>query len=345
MKPLSTLRTALLGVALATAGCDVGSGSGGVDAAGSQSPIVLRTPEPAQPLLRKLHSAPWKVAHQGVRRIEQSWQVGASTYSTIYRERVSADGQGHFALDTLELVEPQVSAMEEFIFFELQKAREGFLYRYRDFRIHDEARFARYYSVVFTGTLVQVAGRDCEEVVVQRRKDAPWTYTLSADRETGLVLRCRQTLRNGAQVGLMEFESVDFAPALSQVVWHQAANDEEQLESGSRVVQQLGFTPTLPRDDGASFALIAATRVGSPDPQGGAPLAWAKYALTDGVEIVFFLDGGPDPAATPASDDVVRQSPSVGPWTHVEGTLHGERVMALGRVSPDELLDLLDSAF
>ena len=38
-----------------------------------------------------------------------------------------------------------------------------------------------------------------------------------------------------------------------------------------------------------------------------------------------------------------RVAPSVGPWNHVEGTLRGERFMALGRASADELLDLIAS--
>jgi hypothetical protein len=70
-------------------------------------------------------------------------------------------------------------------------------------------------------------------------------------------------------------------------------------------------------------------------------VAWVKSTLTDGIEVVFVLHGGNDPSLV--SEDVMRVAPSVGPWNHVEGTLNGERFMALGRASADELLDLIAS--
>ncbi len=339
MKPSTLFAGALLAVALATVGCDTHSQD--VGAATSQAPGVLRMAEPAAALLRRMHQAPWTVAYTGTRRVEQSWKVDNATYTTIYREEVSADGNGRYAIDPLDLIAPQVSTMELQVFNATQKAREGFLYRYRDFHVQDEARFARYYTAAATGVVRQVAGRSCDELIVQRRSNAPWTYVLAVDTQTGLVLSCRQELPNGTPVGSMEFESVDFQADLSQKLWHQASNEELALARDSRAQQQLGFAPVLPNTDGGSFTLIESNKVTSPDPSGAGELTWAKYTLSDGVEVVFVLHGG----ALVGSDDVVRVSPSVGPWNHVEGTLHGERVMGMGRVSVDELLDLIASAF
>lgn len=341
MKPHLIIPAALLGLALATAACDSRAQESGGAPLTLQSPAVLRS-DTTQSLMRRICKSPWDVAFQGVRRIEQHWQVDTTSYSLVYREQVSADGNGRFAVDPLELIEPQVSLMEQTIFAQLQKAREGFLYRYRDFHIHDEVRFARYYSAVASGTTTTVAGRDCQELAIQRRTDARIVYELAVDSETGLVLRCRQVLPDGTLIGSMEFESVSYALDPFQIEWHQSANEEEDLARGARAQQQLGFAPMLPSGDGGSFTLLESTKLSSPAPAGGTQ-TWAKYTLTDGVEVVFFLDGGPDPASV--DGDVMRLSPSVGPWNHVEGSLHGERLMGMGRVSSDELLDLLDSVF
>lgn len=328
------------------AGC-----GGGVDALSGSAPrAVLNAPPPPGhtesslsllPVVRKMNRAPSVIAHRGVRRVEQYWTIEDQPRELRYRETVASDGAGRFAVDAFELSAPHSSPQQELIFIALQKAREGFVRRYRDFAVRDVDGFVRNYSMVSTGALVTVAGRVCDEYLVQRNVDGAVRYWIAVDRATALVLRTRHESATGALLGLVEFESLELAPDLNQVDWHQPLTDEQPLSSDSALARaQLGFAPRLPSTDGGRFLLEGATAVSAPDPRGGGTLMWAKHTLTDGVEVVFFLHGGPDPA--PTRDDWVRVAPSVGPWNSAEGSLRGESFTALGRVPVEELLDLFE---
>ena len=50
----------------------------------------------------------------------------------------------------------------------LQHAREGFLFRYRDFAVRNVSRLLESYRVISTGNVVTVAGRACDEVRFER---------------------------------------------------------------------------------------------------------------------------------------------------------------------------------
>lgn len=293
------------------------------------------------PVLRKMNRAPSVVAHRGVRRVEQFWTVEDQPRELRYRENVASDGAGRFAVEAFEQLAPDSTPHEEQVFVILQKAREGFVRRYRDFAVRDVEGFVRNYSFVDTGALVTVAGRQCNEYLVQRTVDDSVRYWVAVDTQTALVLRTRHESAAGVLLGLVEFESLDLTPDLGQVAWHQPLTDEQPLSADPAAARaQLGFEPRLPRTDGGRFQLESATAVSAPDPRGSGTLMWAKHTLTDGVEVVFFLHGGPDPA--PTRDDWVRVAPPVGPWSSAEGSLHGERFVSMGRVPVEELLDLLE---
>lgn len=342
MRSSSLLIAAVAGLALGLAGC--GDVSSGAATTSSSTPPVLHSGLPSETLLRKMQHAATTVAYSGVRRIEQSWQVGETVYSTSYREEVASDGAGHFALHSLELIAPSVPPRQEELWRMLQESRDGFLFRYRDFRMHDVALMVTNYSPIATGVRSLVAGRECDELVFALRHGASFTYNLAVDHETGLVMRCEQLATDGRVMGLVEFESLELAPQFAaDYPWHESSNQEEALPdtSASRLAVAVGFPPRLPETDGGRFRLVETTIVRSPEPDGVGEIAWVKSTLTDGVEVVFVLHGGSDPSLV--SEDVMRVAPSVGPWNHVEGTLRGERFMALGRASADELLDLIAS--
>ncbi len=337
------LAIAALGLAFGQAACsDVSEGSA-QGAVGNDGPIILQSPTPGEQLLQKMQRAATGVAYSGVRRVEQTWRVGEETISTSYREEVASDGEGRFALRSLELIAPSLPEPSEELWRMLQGSREGFLFRYRDFRIHDVASMVTNYSPILLGTNVHVAGRVCDEMMFALRHGASFTYNLAVDRETGLVMRCEQVATDGQVMGLVEFESIELNPSFAaDFEWHVPSNDEQPLPDGqaSRLAVA-GFVPLQPQSDGGRFALVESTVLRSEDPAGGGEVAWVKSTLTDGVEVVFVLHGGSDPSLT--SEDVMRVAPSVGPWNHVEGTLRQQRFMALGRASVDELLDLIAS--
>ncbi|MBM3989753.1 MAG: hypothetical protein FJ298_01970 [Planctomycetes bacterium] len=340
MRRSSLFLTAVAGLAFGLAGCgDVSS----VSAPPTTPPPVLHSGLPSETLVQRMRVAPTAVAYSGVRRIEQSWQVGVTVYSTSYREEVASDGQGRVALQALELIAPTLPPRSEELWHMLQESRDGFLFRYRDFRIHDVVQMAVNYSPIATGVRTEVAGRDCDELVFALRHGAAFTYNLAVDRETGLVMRCEQFATDGRVMGKVEFESFElnpqFAPDFS---WDESSNQEQPLpESRTSRFAAVGFRPRQPEGDGGRFQLLESTIVRSPQPDGAGEITWVKSTLTDGIEVVFVLHGGSDPSLV--SEDVMRVAPSVGPWNHVEGTLDGERFMALGRASADELLDLIAS--
>lgn len=331
-----------IGLALALVGCGPSSQSEASSADTNTSVSVLLANHPAAATLRKMQTAALATRYSGVRRVEQSWRIDQQRSHLAYRESAAADGTGRFAVEPIALIAPAMAPSELAIWMMLQSARQGFLFRYRDVVIRDLRAFVRNYSITLVSASEQVAGRDCEEWSVQRRRDPLTIYTLAVDRETGLVLRSRQEDMAGQLLSLVEFESIDFAPTFTPApAWHVSANDEAALPPGRAGAQLLGFEPRVPVTDGESFKLLESTRVTSLDPSGSGTIVWAKSVLTDGLEVVIFLHGGADPNAR--GNDVIRVSPPVGPWNHVEGSLRDQRVMAIGRVSSGDLLDLMET--
>jgi len=135
---------------------------------------------------------------------------------------------------------------------------------------------------------------------------------------------------------------VDFAPDLSQVIWHQPKNAEQLLARSDPQAQILGFQPILPRTLPPGYQMveqaIVRDELGNP---------WLKTTYGDGVERLFFVHGGPlvpGPLASkwPKPDRV--EVLDAAPWASAQGNLSGQKVIALGKVSPDELLIVLDSS-
>lgn len=337
-KALAALRIlpALIGAAFALGGCDDVSvtsepSKGGVVASPLQSGVDTR-------LLRKMQDAPWKVAYTGRRHVEQHWAIDSQGHDLEYYENVAADGQGRFAISAPELIYPVLSPGDAQVWTVLQESRQGFNYRYRDFHVRDVTAFVRNYLITPGVTGVQVAGRNCDEIVIRRKRGAHIVYTLSIDTETGLVLRNRQELLGGQLFELHEFETIELK-APEGIAWHEPSFPEQDLPP-TGVDTLLGFEPKLPEDDGATFSRIAGTMLDVPDPDNsGTTIRWAKHTLTDGVEAVFFLHGGPAPSSV--NGDEMRVPPPIGPWNVIEGSLRGERLMAVGRVSAPDLLDLM----
>lgn len=337
------LAACALGLAFGLAGCDASSASQAAGDTGATA-VVLQSPQPGEPLLAKMSVAATQAAYRGVRRVEQNWRIAGQPFATTYREEVASDGRGRWSLETVELVAPTLASTQQDLWLMLQESREGFLFRYRDFRLFDVAQMATNYTTLLTGNHVDVAGRSCVELVATLRTGRGFTYNLSVDRESGLVLRCEQVAPDGTRLGLVEFESIEFTPVFPpNQPWHVVSNDEKPLPAGHGAAQLLGFQPQQALRTPSRFVVLDSTVVTSPDPHQAGTLSWVKTTLTDGIEVVFLLQGGPDGSA--GGNDVVRVSPSVGPWNHVEGVLGGQRLMAMGRVSADELLDLLDLNF
>jgi len=225
------------------------------------------------------------------------------------------------------------------------------LYRYRDFAIRDLQAFYANYQVADQGAAIAVAGQPCRDLEIRRLDGSGSVYRVALDASTGLVLRCVESAQDGQQVALMEFESYTGEPDLSTVAW---------------------FTPDPPETPLPGAPLAGPVLVPSLLPDGYKPWKaatlvdeghlWVKQTFTDGVEPLFFFHRDV-PAVTPVTPPPgvsgASGSPSasggaasssadelwvypIGRLTAVEGVLHERKVIALGKVDEEALLDLLE---
>jgi len=281
------------------------------------------------------------VAHTGVRRLEFS---SGSEPALYFRESITTDGHGNYSVEPLG---PQGTSVPDWGVFELtQRAREGFLFRYRDFTVRDPELFESNWNVMPLAP-TQVAGRACQAYRLVRVVGEAIAYEVSVDRETGLILASHEFDAGGREVASMDYESLQLQPDLSAVVWHVPANDERPFDAHEYPRVPVAEPRLLP--DG--FAPLELKTVS--DGQGE---QWLKRTYSDGIEPLFFLQRLDEP--TPGKPlrqrarDVgtLSASPSavvvfhLGPVTAVQGELEGFNLLVIGKTSEAELLDLIESA-
>ncbi|HUR28830.1 MAG TPA: sigma-E factor regulatory protein RseB domain-containing protein, partial [Planctomycetota bacterium] len=243
-------------------------------------------------------------------------------------------------------VEPPLSSSQNALFLTLQSARQGLNWRYRDFAIHDLGLFLQNYRTTDTGGTANVAGRTCRLLSVERADQSGSIYTLCVDEPTGLILDVREETREGVLVARSTFESLNLAPDLSGVVWHQPGNNEQTLSIRGQLTPYVGFEARAPRSLPAGYQLLDRSSV--LHPQEGS--LWVKETFGDGVESLFFLHGGPIIAGNGIKSGVPEiqadlvEVASAAPWTVAQGNLRSERVIALGKVAETDLLSMLRSA-
>jgi len=316
-------------------------------------------------LITQIQQAPLLVSHSGVRRVESNYNLDGKNEHLAYLEEIFTDGLGGFAINPLGAITGDNLPAGDFQL--LQKAREGFHFRYRDFLVRDLDAFLQNYKLTSFGTLVRVANRDCIELNI-KRMDQSLSFDVAMDIETGLVLRYRELDASGHLYSMMEYESFDPTPNLAGVTLHQASNQEQPLDPSMPALAQLGFQPFIPKLlPSSGFFFVEASSV--VDATG---TTWAKLSYTDGVETVFFLDGGPrQPQSalggigtgvpmTPGTSDSKGLTSGVeggdsdfeegvsyfvdGPLTVLWGEVLEHRLILLGKATQTELSGMLESA-
>jgi len=337
LRSILALGAALLLGAACDSRANSGAGSAPIDSSGAM-PLGGNV---SSPLLQRIMLAPLTTHYQGVRHVTQHWKVGDDRYDLDYRERVSADGSGKFAIELLDVLQPQMSIGEANVFQVLTDARAGFSYRYRDFMIHDLQGFLRNYTVADASTTTDFIGRPCYDLSVRRKKDAQVVYHVLVDVATGLVLSCIEKTRDGTVLGTLDYETLDLAADLSAVAWHQTISDEQTISTPPPGAIQPGPGESMaaPRRSPEGFVLLSS--VSLTNSSLGAPAQFVRYPYTDGLELAFLIYGG---ATTAPPDDTVVLPPSVGPWQVVVGNIRGQHLTGLGRLSQGDLLDLVSSA-
>jgi hypothetical protein len=286
------------------------------------------------------------VAHRAVRKIEFPQMIGPGG---SFHERLTTDGHGHFSIQPID--------MREFPSFEwdrfelVQHAREGFLFRYRDFVVRDPEQFERTWTTTNLGPAPNVAGRTCQLYRVERTVGEPREYELSIDEQTGLVLASREFDAAGRIFAAMTYESIELAPDLGPVAWHERSNAEQALDLRSTFEQPPAQRPLRPRLIPAGYRELAAATV-----QDGDGKTWLELTYSDGVEPLFFLQAlahATKPTVArggPLSANGIPDSPSsvtvfqLGRALAIQGEVDDHELMVIGSAPEAELLDLIESS-
>jgi len=286
-----------------------------------------------------------RVAHSGIRRLEFAAVSGPGL---AFDERITTDGNGHYALEPAQGLESSTLDYGSFELF--HHLREGFFFRYRDFAVRDARAFVRNWRVIDLGQSVLVAGRTCARFRVERTLGTAGAYELSVDPATELVLASEEYDGTGNVVATMTYASIDLAPDLSRVVWHQSGNEETSLDGSRALGEQIHARPLEPRILPQGYVPLEAAVVRENQRE------WLKLTYSDGVQPLFFLhsiDANPLGKAAQVGSQRIDGAPlststvvacQVGSATALQGKVDGFDVIAVGKVSQAELLDLLESA-
>jgi hypothetical protein len=312
------------------------------DPAGGGSAVMA-----GKTLLESNVGALTRIPLQGVRKVEARWTEGAVQHALVYRERITGDGTGRFDLQLLELIEPPLPPNQANQFTLLHESREGLFFRYRDFEIRDFDLFSANFSAVSSKDVAQVAGRQVERWVVQRRAGAERRYVVDLDAENGIALRAREELLDGTLVSQLEYESLDLAPDLTNVPFHQKSNGEIALTTSSfGLARGLGFSPHQPRHLPRGYSLHEAAKL--VDAKDGR--TWAKLVYSDGVDLMFFVEAEPKPPSPhvqPGSTQTLGtlRSLRVGLWTVLQAEYLDRDSIAMGKQGELALSDAIRSAY
>lgn len=307
---------------------------------GAESPTLeLGT---TQPLLERIAEAPAQIGYTGRRLVRLADPLGSGA-ALVLRERVSSDGRGRFAIDPLEVVSAPADSFAYTSFFAgMQKAREGFIFRFRDFQIRDLDRFLVHYRTRVIADRVLVADRPCVLLDVRRIEGAERYYEVAVDLETGLVLRYRELVATtGELLTSVEFERLELRPTI----------DPEALSSGRSFWREIDAAAAEPTDAGfplhqPSFVPSGYAFERASTRDDGLGRTWIQFVFGDGAEELFFLHSGPtsphgDSSPVGGRVEVTR----IGAWTVVEGEVAGTPIIAMGKIAAEDLLLFVQSAF
>jgi len=330
-----------VGLALALGACGSGTGSdSGVLSSQARTSTRPTLPEGAASTEQML-----TVAHAGVRRVEVTDHSVDPPRFLAFRELVVTDGNGHYSLTPTEAITPVAPDWTQFSL--LQRIREGYLFRHRDFAIRDLGLFQENYVLIDLDSSVQIAGRDCARYRVEHRTQ-PGSYEVAIDLGTGLVLRYEAFDGRDRTLVAMEYEIYDDTPNLDGFVPHEEISPPRELDWTWDLPVQINQAVSTPRVLPEGYALRRAVTL-----RDGTNKHWLRLTYTDGVESLFFLteisnpflQAGPVTPLAPGS--VVVSAVTVfemGTAMAAQGTFGGRQFIAVGKVPEAELLDMIESA-
>lgn len=327
MRTFAILAAACLALALGSCtehGPDVGGAPHAMSGGGQPSFLGL------------IAEAPFRTKFHAHRRVWQQYQALQGPQTLEYTEEVWSDGQGGFAVTPEQLLSPQLSPAAQQVFLLLQKSRESFVYRLRDFRIRELQAFLTGYQVQDLGGHFVVAGQSCERLQVTPTTPSSSSWELDVLPSNGLVLAVREYSRTGQLVSSVETLEYDTTKTNTNV--HQDLPTTSFTAANAQ--QVLGFADLQPRFVPGGFQLTASEKLAVNGEN------WARYSYTDGAETFFVLHHR-DAVVLTDNHDPAGRNPirifQVGRWTVAQASLGRDRLIALGRQPANVLADVLAS--
>jgi len=249
------------------------------------APLDERLALQAKATLHALQTLPELTPHSGVRRIRSLRRTKTRINEVEYREDVRVASTGEYQVECIDVLASNFTRPDEFI--ALQNGRDGFVYRYRDFRIRDVDLLLANYVVTELGTPIAVAGRTCFTVALERRDDPRFdetivTWLLAVDETSGLVLRWRR-LADGVLTDEGEYESIAYGEPAAFAP-HVPTNHELVFTPQTDLRRVFDFELTTPTLLPEYFERRQRASVVDATGQ-----VWLKESFTDGIEVAFFL--------------------------------------------------------
>ncbi len=302
------------------------SSAGGTGAAGRSGADILT----------KLADG-YTTPHFGSRKVRLMAGL-SSPVVLIYLEEVSVAEDGAFMVEPTEVLQPQMDQADEGQFILFQKTREGFIHRFRDFRIRDLSLFTQQYTTTQGFNSEMVAGLECVELDIRRTDGEGYRYLLWVHPVSGICLRVQEYDADDQFVGEVEYQSINFAPSFiapltgGPSVWAPISESTNLGEVLLPLWIPEGYVPV-------------STETRS-DSQGG---EWVMLRYTDGIETLFVLQTvlqstGTTPPRGPVQNALTRISVhKIGSWTAVEGDAGGVHLAVLGKRPEADLVATLAS--
>lgn len=339
------LARALAVLALATpllGGCDVASSSS-AEAGTSVENATAGTRDPT--FLDRIANAPMTVSYGGKRQVRIYHAINGAPANLEYDEHVWSDGQGRFSIVPGKIVQPPMTAEQLDLFRLLQQARDGFFYRYRDFRIRDLEVFLQNWRVRDLGIQEIVAGVATTVLEFRRIDGSPTWYRAWIDPRTALVMRAEERGAGNQLASSVEFVDFELSPDTTGLRLESDRFARFPLDLRLETISSIGFRVRSPS------VLPAGYRLDRAESMNDGTNTWAILTYTDGVDSMFFLQTS-DPQAQagvspPGEYDVgpkVARGFRVGPWTVLQVRSGGERVLVLGKADSSSIERMLKSS-
>jgi hypothetical protein len=304
-----------------------------------------RSVPPDQAFLERIPDAPMTVAYSGTRHVLLNYAQAGVPSVLAYDEEVFSDGHGQFAIVPGQVTAPAMNQDQAQLFAILQERRDGFFYRFRDFRIRDWRAFLRNWRVTDSGTQETVAGRSTEVLEIRHLRVGPSWYRAWVDPTTALVMRAEEYDGSNTLLSRVEFLTFTLTPDLQGRPLHGDRNPATAFDPHSDTTGSLGFQVKVPTILPPGYQLERSESLSD------GTSTWARLGFGDGVDEIFLLQSPvpstPPPPGTPPEMDVGPRSVrvfQVGPWTVLQAKFSGMRTIVVGKADQQSLLRMLKSA-